>query len=323
MDFDAVKSKLHGPVGLVMAPFQADLSLDVPALKRNIRYILDGGMKTGQGAIICPCGSGEYLTLSTEEHQQMVKAAVETTEGTLPVIAGVASCNIRVAIELAANAKAAGATCVMIPPPYYDRVTDDIIFAWYKGIAEAADVAIVVYDQVWRGPLGTTLSHSLMARLATIPNIVALKYGSPAQYYDYIKALDQFADRFAFIDNSLGFTSTAGHMHGAAGFISGPSSWWPQFELEYWSLLQAGKYKEADLLHAKLGPFMKFHRGDEFESGMHDYYYAPSILKAALEFVGLTGGPVRPPYFALTSQQKEKLWSVLEQIGAPRGRATV
>ena len=82
-DMDVVKQELRGPAALVMAPFNPDLSLNVEALETNIRYMLDRGLRTGQGFVICPCGTGEYLALSQEEHRLMVRAAVEVTDGRL------------------------------------------------------------------------------------------------------------------------------------------------------------------------------------------------------------------------------------------------
>ena len=129
-DIGLVKQELRGPSALVMAPFNEDLSLNVDALRRNIRYMLDGGMRTGRGHMICPCGTGEYLTLSAEEHQQMVCAAIEVADGQLPVVAGAAGIDVRQVIALAENARKAGAKYAMVPPPFYDRIDQDGIYEW-------------------------------------------------------------------------------------------------------------------------------------------------------------------------------------------------
>ena len=319
MDWNEIKAQLRGPAGLVMAPFHEDLSLNLKALRQNVRYMYDAGMRRGRGFIICPCGTGEYVTLSKEEHRQMVEVAVQATDGELPVVAGVGTCNYKEAIELAENARQAGATCVMVPPPFYYRLDEEAFYEWYRILAEALDIAIMVYDQAWRRELGTGIELSVMDRLAELPNIVSMKYGSPAQFMDMIPALERYAERFAFIDNSLGFTSKVGHMHGAAGFISGPATWWPEFELHYWDLLEAGEYQAADKWHARLVPYMRYFAGDEF-SGEY-YFFAASTIKASLEYVGLYGGPVRPPFRELTPAQKEEIFAVLDQIGVKRGAA--
>ncbi len=317
MDWDQVKQEIRGPAALVMAPFRKDLSLDTKALERNIRFIADGGLKRGRGFLIVPCGTGEYVTLSHDEHHQMVETALRTTDGELPVVAGIASCDFREAVALAEDARRAGATCVMCPPPYYYRLGTDAFFEWYRMLSEAVDVGIMVYDQSWRTELGTTIGLGVMERLTRLPNVVALKYGGPNLFMDMIEALDHYADRFAFIDNSLGYTATIGHMHGGVGFISGPSTWWPEFELHLWDLMEAGKYREADHWHARIAPYMQYHRDEEF--GGTSYYFAAALIKACLEYVGLYGGPVRPPFSELTRAQKEQVLGVLDQMGVRKG----
>lgn len=313
MDWTTIRDELRGPASLVMAPFRKDLSLDTDALARNVRFILDGGLHTGRGFLIVPCGTGEYVSLNHEEHRQMVETSVRVADGAIPIVAGVASCDFREAIALAESAKQAGARAVMCPPPYYYRLSHDAFVEWYRLLTEAVDIPIMVYDQSWRRELGTHIALPVMERLAEFPRIVALKYGSPNIFMDMIDALEQYADRFAFIDNSLGYTATVSHMHGATGFISGPSTWWPEFELKFWDLMEAGQYQEADRWHARITPYMQFHRNEEFEGEAH--YYAAALIKACLEYVGLYGGPVRPPFQELTGGQKERLFTVLDQMG--------
>ena len=148
----------------------------------------------------------------------------------------------------------------------------------------------MIYDQSWRVGLGTTLTPALIERLSGLDNIVSLKYGSPNLIKDMPVVIDRFADRFAFIDNSLGFTSVSSHMHGATGYISGPVTWWPEFELSFFDLMERGQYAEADRWHARLAPYMAWHHGEHWESGR--YVFDAAVVKASLEYVGLHGGPV-------------------------------
>ena len=92
-----------------------DLSLNLEALKKNVRYMADWVMRGGRGFIIVPCGTGEYVTLSKEVLRHMVAVSVQATDGKLPVVAGIGSCNYKEAIELAEIARQAGAICVMLP----------------------------------------------------------------------------------------------------------------------------------------------------------------------------------------------------------------
>jgi len=314
IDLEEIKGKIRGPSVIAMAPFKDNYEVNIEALKENIRFIIDGGIGTGKGHIICPCGTGEYVTLSHEENRMMVEAAVEVAGDKLPVVAGVSGVDYREVIKLANNAAKAGAKCVMIPPPYYYSINQEDMYRWYKVIADEIKIGIMAYNQPGRS-IGSFLSVPVMGKLAGIENMISMKYGGQVMV-DYIAALGLYSKRFAFIDNSIGYTSTAGHMHGATGYICGPGVFWPEFEAKYWNLLEQGKYQEADNWHAKLGPFWQWYRSEESGSGM----FGASAFKAAQEYRGLYGGPVRPPFVGLTEEQKNKLFSVLEAIGVPKKR---
>ena len=290
-DINQVKREIRGPAALIMAPFNEDLSLNVDALRHNIQYIREGGLKTGQGFLICPCGSGEYLTLTPEEHLAMVKTAVEVADGDLPVVAGVGGIDIRRVLELTRAARKAGAS-------------------------DSVDIGIMIYDQSWRGPLGTTISLGLMERLAGLKNVVSLKYGGPSLFEDMIVALEKFSDRFAFLENSLAYTGVVAHMHGGTAFVSGPSNWWPEFEIKYFQLVEEHKYAEADRMHARLAPYMALFHG-EFWTGTAKLLPA-AIVKASMEYVGLYGGPVRPPFRAMTPKEKEELFAIMKHMDVQR-----
>ena len=114
-------------------------------------------------------------------------------------------------------------------------------------------------------------------------------------------------------------------MHGAAGYITGPGVFWPEFEAKYWSLLEQRKYEEAAKWHDKLSPLWEFWnrgggdiKGGEFGGTEGAAFFEASIQKAALAYVGLYGGLVRPPFIELTKEQKNKRYGVLEGMGVPK-----
>ncbi len=311
-DYHAVKDLLRGPAALQMPTFNEDLSLNTQKLKKNIQHAYAGGLRRGKGFLICPSGTGEFQSLTYDEHVMMVEAAVEATDGELPVMAGMATPRLDIAIELAGRLKKAGAAAVMVPPPFYYKLDEDAFFSFYKELSSAVSIGIMIYDQVWRN-LGTGVSLQMMERLATLPNMIALKYGSPAHFTDMILAYQQFADRFAFIDNSLAYTVSVSHMHGCQGYISFPAGLWPAFELRRWDLLEAGQYKEAELLGSRFAPFLhRYLTGDEF--GGDFVFHDGATTKAMLEYAGLHGGPVRPPFRALTAKEKQDMFAMLDAI---------
>lgn len=312
-DIVQVKREIRGPAAIVQAPFNDDLSLNLKALETNIQYIMEGGFKAGQGSLICPCGAGEYQTLSIEEHLDMVKVAVRVTGGKLPVVVGIGSIDIRRVIEMGKNAQKAGARYAMIAPPFYDSIDQEAVYEWYKMLSDKLDLGIMIYDQSWRGALGTGLSLGLIERLTKIDGIVALKYGGPPLFEDTIVALERFADRFAVLDNSMAHTAVVAAMHGGTGWASAVSNWWPEFELHMFHLIEEEKYLEADRWHTRLAPYLARFHGEFWKA--QRYFHPSALIKASMEYVGLYGGPLRPPFRTLNPQEKKELHGLMDRMG--------
>ena len=97
----------------------------------------------------------------------MVKAGVEATDGELPVVAGMATARLHEAIEMAQALKDAGATAVMVPPPFYYMLDEDSFFNWYQRLTSAVEIGVMIYDQTWRN-LGTGVSLRMMERLSAL-----------------------------------------------------------------------------------------------------------------------------------------------------------
>ena len=80
--------------------------------------------------------------------------------------------------------------------------------------------------------------------------------------------------------------------------------------------MQEGKYPEADRWHARLAPYMAWFHGEFWKAKR--FAFAPAVIKASMEYVGLYGGPVRPPFRMLNEEEKKELWSIMEQMGVKK-----
>lgn len=308
MDYDQIRSDLRGPTVLIMTPFDSNFELRLDVLRQNIRHVIDGGISKGNGFLICPCGTDEYNTLTRDEHLQVVETALEACGGELPLVVGVASTSHKEAIARCQNAERAGATCAMMPPPYYYGGLDqEAVVNWYQTIADASGIGLMVYEQSAR-KLGGEIDVSTIAELAKIESVVSIKRGVGSHMKDYVESLKRFSGRMAFVDNSYGYTASLAHMHGAAAYITGIAAFWPEVEAEFWSLLEAGRYKEAEALHAKQDEFWEFVDGPMRR-------YAGNVLKSSAEYVGIPAGSVRPPFRDLNREELETLHGILERMG--------
>jgi dihydrodipicolinate synthase/N-acetylneuraminate lyase len=315
MDWDDVRGRLRGPGALISTIFHADYSLDLPALEANVRNIVERGIGGSAGYLISPCGDGEYVTLSPEEHRQVVEAAVRASDGTVPVVAGVQSTDYRLAVAMAEGARSVGAIAVMLAPPMYYPLHEGALIDWYTQFADAVDIGIMLYEQAWRGPfVNARMAPDTVGRLLEIPSVVSIKHSGLVNLADEFTILDRYAKRVAYMDTSACYAMTSAHMHGAAGFVSELATWWPEFELSYWERLEAGNYREAQLEHARMNPVLEFTAAHPAQSTA----FSPNtILKAALDYVGLHGGVLRPPFRALDDGERAKLYELLDGLGVP------
>ena len=112
------------------------------------------------------------------------------------------------------------------------------------------------------------------------------------------------------------YATTAGHMHGAQGWVTELGPLWPEFEMRYWDLLAQGDYKAAQLHRHRMAPLFQFVFDNPSTSTAYSWI---TIIKAALEYIGLEGGPVRPPFRELNASEKQRVFDLLESLGVPKG----
>jgi 5-dehydro-4-deoxyglucarate dehydratase len=134
-----LRRKLQGVISFPVTPFKKDLSLDLDGLRKNLRSLL----KHPICAVVAPAGTGEFHSLSPAEHLAVVKTTVEEVNGRVPVLTG-AGFNPPIAADLAKHAAAAGVSGILAFPPYYPSPDDEGVIAYYRGIAEATKLGMLI-----------------------------------------------------------------------------------------------------------------------------------------------------------------------------------
>lgn len=158
-----------GSIVALVTPFR-DGKVDEKAYQTLIEWQIDEGTDA-----LVPVGTtGESPTLSHDEHERVVELCIEAAAGRVPVIAGAGSNSTEEAVMLAKHAKAAGADGALIVTPYYNKPSQDGMYAHFKTIADAVDIPIIIYNIPPRSVVD--MSVATMARLAKdCPNIVGMK----------------------------------------------------------------------------------------------------------------------------------------------------
>jgi 4-hydroxy-tetrahydrodipicolinate synthase len=160
---------IKGSIVAIVTPMHADGSLDYPGLNK----LIDWHIAEGTDGIVIVGTTGESATVTVEEHCALIKAAVQHTNGRIPIIAGTGGNSTAEAIELTRFAKEAGADAALLVVPYYNRPTQEGMYQHFKAIAEAVDLPVILYNVP--GRTVADMSNDTILRLAQIPNIVGVK----------------------------------------------------------------------------------------------------------------------------------------------------
>lgn len=158
----------RGSITALITPFKNG-EIDWKAFDNLVEWQIENGTHG-----LVPCGTtGESPTLSHDEHNRVVARCIAVTKGRVPVIAGTGSNSTAEAIEMTASAKQAGADAALIVTPYYNKPTQEGLYAHYHTIAGAVEIPIIIYNIPGRSIVD--MNVETMGRLARIPHIIGVK----------------------------------------------------------------------------------------------------------------------------------------------------
>lgn len=289
---------LRGCATALVTPFKADGAVDEEALTRLIEYQLTSGIK-----LLVPCGTtGESATMTEAEDQFVIRHAIELARDRGRVIAGTGSNSTAVAIENSKIAKALGADAVLVVAPFYNKPTQQGLYAHFRAIADAVDIPIVIYNVPGRTSCNIAAETTL--RLARdCENIVAVKEasGNLAQIMEILRSRPE---GFCVLSGDDAFTFPMIAL-GADGLISVASNEAPALMGRLVNLALEGNWDEARELHYRLLPLMD---ANFIES-------SPGPVKAGLAMMNLIEENYRLPLVAIEKKNREVLRQVLSDLG--------
>ena len=161
---------ITGSIVALVTPMREDGSVDYPTLRKLIDWHIAEGTDC-----ICVVGTtGESPTVNVEEHQEIIRVAVEQAQRRVPIMAGCGANSTAEAIELARYAKKVGADCQLQVVPYYNKPTQEGLYQHFKAIAQAVtELPMVLYNGPGRSV--ADMQHDTVLRLAQVPGIVGIK----------------------------------------------------------------------------------------------------------------------------------------------------
>ena len=163
-----------GVIPAVLSVFDKDENLDEQGTREFIRYLLSMDI----GGLYLTGSTGETWLMTAEERMRQVEIVMEEVGDKVPVVVHVGAMSTREAIQLAKQAESCGAAGVSSVPPFYFKYNADQIFHYYKDVAEATSLPMIVYNI----PLAGMMTVDQIIRLSTIENVKGVKYTGTALY---------------------------------------------------------------------------------------------------------------------------------------------
>src|SRR5271157_4765107 len=162
------KTSFRGSFTALVTPFKNG-SLDEAAFRALVEWQIGEGTNG-----LVPVGTtGESPTLSHDEHNKVVEWCIDQARRRVPVIAGAGSNSTREAVDLARHAEKVGADAVLVVTPYYNKPTQEGLYAHFKAINDAIGIPILIYNIPPRSVID--MSVDTMKRLSELANIVGVK----------------------------------------------------------------------------------------------------------------------------------------------------
>lgn len=288
---------IQGLITALATPFLADGALDTDAWQRLLAQQISGGV---QGVVVAG-STGEASTLSDDEYDSLLRSAVATLGGKMPVLAGTGLSGTARTIALTRRAAANGATHALVVAPPYVRPTQEGLRQHYLAVAEQGGLPVVLYNVP--GRTGCDLLPETVAQLAGHPNIVAIKeaVGDTTR----VKALLELrSDSFALLSGDDG-SAARSMLAGADGLISVGSNVLPGAYRTLCDLARAGQREAAEAWDDRLQPYHDF-------CGVESN---PIPVKALLQRLGFGQG-LRLPLLPLSAPHHAHADHLAADVGA-------
>ena len=291
------RERFRGVWAATATPFTADLALDEAGFRRNLRHWIET-LKLG-GLFVCG-KQGEFFSMSVPERKRTFELAVAAAKGRAGIVTSCSDTNLDVVLDLARHSQTIGADYIVVHSPvlHFGHDVDATVYEYYRHIAEQLDIGIAL----WNHPdCGYEMSPELCARIAELPNIVAIKYSVAREKYARLTKLagDKIIVSTASEDEWLANIVELGWRL----YLCSTPPFTMQTALdqrinEYTALAFAGRVDEARRVRDSLAPVRAAFKASR-PAGTPQAH-----TKYWMECIGEVGGPARRPLLNLTNAEK-------------------
>jgi dihydrodipicolinate synthase/N-acetylneuraminate lyase len=275
--------------------FTADEELDLPAFTTNLQAQLDAGVD----GIILGGSLGEASTLSNDEKETLVRTAVDYVDGRVPVVLNIAEGATREAVRIAKQAVGLGVSGLMLLPPMRYKADERETCTYFKAIATATDLPIMLYNNPIDYKIEVTLA--MFDELVELPTIQAVKE-STRDVSNVTRLRNRFGDRISIL---CGVDTLAMEelVMGADGWVAGLVCAFPQETVAIFNLVKAGRFDEARAIYRWFLPLLEL----DIHPKLVQY------IKLAEVATGIGTEHVRAPRLPLVGAEREQVLAVINQ----------
>lgn len=293
-----MKFKPHGIVVPIVTPLDSRGALDENAYRRLVSYLAENGIHG-----IFPFGTtGEFYAFDNSVYRRILELSKEIA-GDMHVYAGANHITTQGAIELARIAEEVGVDALSVLTPMFISQTQDELYAYFREIAEATSLPVVIYNNTPKTNIQVT--PQTIQRLAKVENIVAVKdsTGDMTNAEEYIRLTRDMEDFHVMMGRDT--LIYAALCYGATGAIASCANVAPRIAVDIYECFQKGDAKKALEAQFKFAQL-------RIATGMGSF---PVVIKEALGMIGLDVGPCVPPIAPLSEDARTKLRALLTEIG--------
>jgi len=292
--------KWTGVFPAVVTQMHQDQSLDLAASARHFEALIDSGIS---GLIVC--GSlGENQCLQPDEKRAVLKCAIETANGSIPVVSGVAEMSTRAAIQYMQDGEQLGAAGFMVMPPMVYKSDPRETEHWFRTLAKATPLPWMLYNN----PVGyhTDVTPEMFAQIADIENLTSIKESSanPRRITELRNLVGDRYQLFTGVDDLILECSILG----IDGWVAGSGIAFPKENQQLWELTRAGRWDEARTLYRWMQPLMKL------DTHIHFVQY----IKLLCQETGLGKEWCREPRLTLAGAEREQVLKIIRDALAKR-----
>jgi 5-dehydro-4-deoxyglucarate dehydratase len=258
----------------------------------------------GATALFVAGGTGEFFSLTPEDYTQVVKVAVETCRGKVPILAG-AGGPTRMAIKYAQEAERLGAHGILLMPHYLTEASQDGLVEHVAAVCNSVKFGVVVYNRD-RCKLNAA---SLLKLADRCPNLIGFKDGI-GEIESMVTIRRKLGDRFTYLGGlpTAEVYAAAYKALGVPVYSSAVFNFIPKTAIEFYEAVRTDDFAtQGRLIDDFFLPYLDIRAK---KAG-----YAVSIVKAGAAIAGYSAGPVRAPLTDLTGEEVEQLAALMAKLG--------